>query len=82
MSWKFLTGFSLKVWMYLGVAAGGLVLLLKAIANIKKAAVADIQNEEIDKFEESRDAVVKEQQETTGLSNSDVVDRMRRRHNK
>ena len=80
MIWKFLSGFSLKSYAYIAAFFAAIAVAMKVKNVIVDNTVADIQKNETDKFEESRDGVVKEQQEVTGLSNSDVVSRMRSRH--
>jgi hypothetical protein len=78
----FLKGLGIKTYLYLAaffVTVGVFIKFWDAAGDNREA---EIQKIETDKFEESRDAVAKEQQESTGLSNSDLVDRMYSRRNK
>ena len=69
------------------VLIGGIVAILGAIGaaviQTKGKAKAKAENKELKdtlkRQARGRDAVAEEQSESTGLSNSDIVDRMRRR---
>jgi len=68
-----------------GIAlAGGVLLAIVTFGAMKKKqghteAETDALKDGVEREERGRDAVAKEQAETTGLSNSDIIERMRRR---
>ena len=64
--------------------AGGVLLAIVTFGALKKKqgadeAETDALKDSVEREERGRDAVAKEQSETTGLSNSDIIERMRRR---
>ena len=66
------------------LAAGAALVSFMAYGRSKKKqgrteAETDALKDSVEREERGRDAVAEEQSETTGLSNSDLVERMRRR---
>ena len=66
------------------LAAGAALVSFMAYGSAKKKqgrteVETDALRDSADRQEKGRDAVAEEQSETTGLSNSDIVERMRRR---
>ena len=68
-----------------GIAlAGGVLLAIVTFGASQRSkgrteAETDALKDSVEREERGRDAVAEEQSETTGLSNSDIVERMRRR---
>jgi len=66
------------------MAAGGALLAIMTFGLSQRRegrteAETDALRDSVEREERGRDAVAKEQTETSGLSNSDIVDRMRSR---
>tara|TARA_R110002012_G_scaffold102509_1_gene242032 strand:- start:159 stop:395 length:237 start_codon:yes stop_codon:yes gene_type:complete len=76
---SFIKGIGLKTWGYIAVFFAALGFIYK----VYDAGGDKVENgyikQTLEKQKEGRDAVVKEQKDVTGLSNSDIVERMRRR---
>jgi len=70
--------------LYLSVVGGAIALWLtnniRQRAKARKDAETDALKDSVNREKRGRDAVTEEQSDAEGLSNSDLVERMRRRH--